>query len=177
MYADVVRHVQACEYCSTSKSKPALTRYSPGNVVSERPFQVVTMDFVIPLPMTRRGNKALLLLQDHFNKFLIVKAINDTSALEVGKAFEENIFRYFGDTSLIHHARDTRFMSEVIQTFAQIIQAKVKVHSQLSSTSKATRPKCEDNDTDGAVYVEDPLQTDWDDIVKEWVHAINNSRD
>ena len=58
LYADVVKHVQACEDCSTSKSKPQLKGYSPGNVISERPFQVVSMDFVIPLPQTRRGNTA-----------------------------------------------------------------------------------------------------------------------
>ncbi|GMG18449.1 unnamed protein product [Phytophthora fragariaefolia] len=55
LYADVVKHVQSCEDCSTSKSKPHLKGYSPGNVMSERPFHVVSMDFVIPLPRTRRA--------------------------------------------------------------------------------------------------------------------------
>ena len=91
-YADVVKHVQACEDCSTSKSKPQLKGYSPGNVISERPFQVVLMDFVIPLPQTRRGNTALLLFQDHFTGFVIAKAMIETGALEVAKSFEENIF-------------------------------------------------------------------------------------
>ena len=71
------------------------------------------MDFVIPLPQTRRGNTALLLFQDHFTGFVIAKAMNNTSALEVAKAFEENIFRRFGAPSLIRHDRDPRFMSEV----------------------------------------------------------------
>ena len=47
--ADVAKHVQACEDCSTGKSKPQLKGYSIGNVISERPFQVVSMEFVIPL--------------------------------------------------------------------------------------------------------------------------------
>ena len=38
LYADVVRHVQACEDCSTRKTKPALKGYSPGNIVFERPY-------------------------------------------------------------------------------------------------------------------------------------------
>ena len=51
LYADVAKHVQGREDCSTIKSKPDLRRYSPGNVVSDRPFQVVLTDFVIPLPV------------------------------------------------------------------------------------------------------------------------------
>ena len=71
------------------------------------------MDFVVPLPKTRRGNTALLRFRDHFTGFVIAKAMNDTSALEVAKAFEENIYRHFGALSLIRHDRDPRFMSEV----------------------------------------------------------------
>ena len=82
------------------------------------------MDFVMPLPRTRRGNTALLLFQDHFIGFVIAKAMSDTSALEVAKAFEENIFPRFGAPSLIRHDRDPRFMSEVFQTFAEMMQSK-----------------------------------------------------
>ncbi|GMF59144.1 unnamed protein product [Phytophthora fragariaefolia] len=57
LYADVSKHVQTCEDCSTSKSKPPLRGYSPGNVTSEYPFQMVSMDFVIPLPI--QGNAEL----------------------------------------------------------------------------------------------------------------------
>ncbi|GMF55598.1 unnamed protein product [Phytophthora fragariaefolia] len=88
LYADVSKHVQTCEDCSTSKSKPQLRGYSPGNVTSEYPFQMASMDFVIPLPVTRRGITALLLFQDHFTGFVIAKAMSETGALEVAKAFE-----------------------------------------------------------------------------------------
>ena len=124
LYADVVRHVQTRVGCSTSKSNPELKGYSPGNMVSERPFQVVSMDFVIPLPTTRRVNTELLLFQNHFDRFVIAKAMNDTSVLEVVKAFEDNIFRRFGAPSFIRHDRDPRFMSEFFQTFAEMTQAK-----------------------------------------------------
>ncbi|OWZ01975.1 reverse transcriptase [Phytophthora megakarya] len=46
----------------SSKSLPQLRGYSPGNVLAERPFQVESMDFVIPLPRSRRENTALLLV-------------------------------------------------------------------------------------------------------------------
>ncbi|OWZ05082.1 reverse transcriptase [Phytophthora megakarya] len=67
------------------------------------------MDFVIPLPRSRRGNTALLLWH------CSVTGDVDTDALTVTKVFEECIYRRFGAPSLIRHDRDPRFMSEVFQ--------------------------------------------------------------
>ncbi|GMF55637.1 unnamed protein product [Phytophthora fragariaefolia] len=178
LYADVVKHVQSCEDCSTSKSKPHLKGYSPGNVMSARPFHVVSMDFVIPQPRTRRGNTALLLFQDHFTGFVIAKAMSATGALEVAKAFEECVFRRFGAPSLIRHDRDPRFMSEVFQKFSEMMQSR-------SRAALSYRPQANGQQERSVktmiqrvrTYVEDPLQADWDAIAEKLVHAINNSRD
>ncbi|KAG3059254.1 hypothetical protein PI125_g25084 [Phytophthora idaei] len=90
LYADVEKHVKSCPDCSSSKSRPQLRGYSPGNVLAERPFQIVSMDFVIPLPKTRRGNTALLLFQCSFTGFVIAKTMSDTSALSVAQVFEDS---------------------------------------------------------------------------------------
>ncbi|POM66875.1 LOW QUALITY PROTEIN: Reverse transcriptase [Phytophthora palmivora] len=124
LYADVVRHVQSCEDCCTSKSKPHLRGYSPGNIVTDRRFHIVSMGFVIPLPRTRRGNTALLLFQDHFTGFVIAKAMAEPGALEVAKVFDENGFRRFGAPSLVCHDRDPRFMSEVFLKFSEMMQSR-----------------------------------------------------
>ena len=124
MYADVVRDVQACDDCSTSKSNPALKGYLPGNMVFERPSQVVSMDFVIPLPKTRRWNTEHLRLQCHLTGFVTAMGLSDTSTLGVAKAFDENIFRHVGAPSIIRHDRDPRVMSECVQKFAYMMQVK-----------------------------------------------------
>ena len=92
LYADVAKHGQVCEDCSITKSNPDLKGYSPGNVVFERPYQVVPIDFDIPLPVNRRGNTALLLFQYHFTGLVIAEAMRATGELEAAKPFEENTF-------------------------------------------------------------------------------------
>ncbi|OWZ12591.1 LOW QUALITY PROTEIN: reverse transcriptase [Phytophthora megakarya] len=89
LYADVARHVRSCPDCSSSKSRPKIRGYSPGNILSERPFQVVLMDFVIRLPKSPRGNTALLLFQCAFTGYGMGKAMADTTALRVAQVFEE----------------------------------------------------------------------------------------
>ncbi|POM73948.1 Reverse transcriptase [Phytophthora palmivora] len=137
LYADVVRHVQSCEDCCTSKSKPHLRGYSPGNI-----------------------------------------AMAETGALEVAKAFEENVFRRFGAPSLVRHDRDPRFMSEVFQKFSEMMQSR-------SRATLSYRPQANSQQERSVktmiqtvrVYLEYPLQADWDDIAEKMVYAINNSRD
>ena len=82
------------------------------------------MDFVIFLPVTRRGNTALLLFQDLFTGFVIAKAMSATGALEAAKAFEENVFRRFEAPTFVRHDRDPRFIGEVFQTFAKMMGSK-----------------------------------------------------
>ncbi|KAE9265160.1 hypothetical protein PR003_g32544, partial [Phytophthora rubi] len=93
LYADVEKHARSCPDCCSSKSRPQRRGYSPGNVLAERPFQMVSMDFVIPLPKSRRGSTALLLFQCSFTGFVMGKAMSDTTALVVAQAFEECVYR------------------------------------------------------------------------------------
>ncbi|OWZ07653.1 reverse transcriptase [Phytophthora megakarya] len=86
LYADVAKHVRSCPDCTSSKSRPTIRGYSPGNILAERPFQVISMDFVIPLPKSRRGNTALLLFQCAFTGYVMGKTIADTTVLRVAQA-------------------------------------------------------------------------------------------
>ncbi|GMF29474.1 unnamed protein product [Phytophthora fragariaefolia] len=45
LYADVEKHVKSCPDCSSSKSRPHLRGHSPGNILAELPFQLVSMTF------------------------------------------------------------------------------------------------------------------------------------
>ncbi|GMF46668.1 unnamed protein product [Phytophthora fragariaefolia] len=56
--------------------------------------------------------------------FVFAKAMSNTDALRFAQPFEECVYRRFGAPSLIRHDRDPRFMSEVFQAFAEIMQSK-----------------------------------------------------
>ncbi|OWZ13067.1 LOW QUALITY PROTEIN: reverse transcriptase [Phytophthora megakarya] len=151
LYADVEKHVK-----SSSKSKPQLRGYYPGNILAERPFQIISMDFVIRLPKSRRGNTALLLFQCAFTGFVIAKPM-----FKVAQVFEECIYRRFGAPSLISHDRDLRFMREVFQAFAEMMQSRPRatlsyrpqVNGQQARSVKTVMQSVK-------VYAEDPLKQD-----------------
>ncbi|OWZ07093.1 reverse transcriptase [Phytophthora megakarya] len=102
--------------------------------------------------------------------------MSDTDALTVAKVFEE--YRRFGAPSLIRHDRDPRFMSEVFQAFAELIQAR-------SNSTLSYRPQPNGKQEQSVktvmqsvkVYVGNSLQQEWDEIAERLVFAINKSHD
>ncbi|GMF66220.1 unnamed protein product [Phytophthora lilii] len=149
LYATVVRHVRACPDCSISKGKPQLRGYSPGNVLADRPFRIVSMDFVTPLPRTRRGNVSLLLFQCSFTSYVIAKAVSSTTAQDVADVFEECPIQARSRATLSYRPQANGQQERLVKSMIQTVK----------------------------VYVEDPLQQDWDEIAEKMVHAINNSMD
>ncbi|GMF44554.1 unnamed protein product [Phytophthora fragariaefolia] len=83
-----------------------------------------------------------------------------------------------GAPSLVRHDRDPRFMSEVFQAIAEMMQSR-------SRATLSYRPQANGHQERSVktvmqsvrVYAEDPLQQDWDEIVERLVFAINNSQD
>ncbi|OWY96271.1 reverse transcriptase [Phytophthora megakarya] len=142
------------------KSAPQLKGYSPGNVLAERPFQVVLM-----VSLSRRRS--------------LVEAIQPYYSDSVVDWLKSSkIYRRFGVPSLIRHDRDPRFMSEVFQAFAELIQARSR--STLSYRPQANGQQERSVKTvmqSVKVFVEYPLQQDWDEIAERLVFAINNSHD
>ncbi|OWY99455.1 LOW QUALITY PROTEIN: hypothetical protein PHMEG_00029537 [Phytophthora megakarya] len=75
MYADVERHVKECVDCASGKGHPSNPGPSPGNIEPRRPFEVVSMDFVTHMPKSERGNTFLLLFQDMFSGFTVIRSV------------------------------------------------------------------------------------------------------
>ncbi|OWY91285.1 reverse transcriptase, partial [Phytophthora megakarya] len=103
------------------------------------------------------GNIALLLWQCSFTGFVIAIAMSDTDVMTVAKVFEECIDRRFGAPSLIRHDVGPRFMNEVFQAFAELMQARSR--STLSYRPQANGEQERSVKTvmqSIKVYVEDP---------------------
>ncbi|OWZ03572.1 LOW QUALITY PROTEIN: reverse transcriptase [Phytophthora megakarya] len=178
LYADVTRHARSCPDCSSSKSQPTIRGYSPRNILAERPFQVVSMDYVIPLPKSQRGNTALLLFQCAFTGYVIGKAMADTTALRVAQAFEKCVYRRFGAPSLIRHDRDPRSMSEVFQSFTEMMQSRSRATLSYRSQANGQQERSVKPVMQSVrVYAEDSLQQDWDEIAEKLIFATNNPMD
>ncbi|GMF45520.1 unnamed protein product [Phytophthora fragariaefolia] len=86
--------------------------------------------------------------------------------------------RRLGAPSLVRHDRDPRFMSEVFQAFAEMMQSRSRATlSYLPQANGQQERSVKTVMQSVRVYAEDPLQQNWDEIVERLVFAINNSQD
>ncbi|GMF62340.1 unnamed protein product [Phytophthora fragariaefolia] len=119
-----------------------------------------------------------MLFQCSFTGYVIAKAMSSTKAQDVAEVFEEYQFRRFGAPTMIRHDRDPRFMSETFKAFAELIQARSRATLSYRPQANGQQERSVKSIVQTVnVYVEDPLQQDWDDIAEKMAHAINNSMD
>jgi len=80
MTSDVRHLVYHCEVCQAAKKGGAHKSSGRRRLHCGRPWQVVAVDLVGPMPLTPRGNKWILVLTDHFTRWQDVLAIPDATA-------------------------------------------------------------------------------------------------
>ncbi|POM68024.1 Reverse transcriptase [Phytophthora palmivora] len=79
---------------------------------------------------------------------------------------------------MIRHDRDPRYMSEVFQAFAEMIQSKSRATLSYRPQANGQQERSVKTVMQSVhVYAEDPLQQDWDEIAEKLIFAINNSMD
>ncbi|KAG2805061.1 hypothetical protein PC111_g17990 [Phytophthora cactorum] len=121
---------------------------------------------------------ALLLFQCAFTGCVIAKWMADTFALKVAQAFKESVYRRLGAPSMIRHDLDPRFMSEVFQAFADMLQSRSRATLSYRPHANGQQERSVKSVMASVrVYFENPLQQDWNELVERLIFAINNSVD
>ena len=93
-YKEIKDHVKECDECQKSKSETENIQPLNSIRVSE-PFELITMDIIGPiLPVSRKKNKYILVIIDHFTKWVELQPMMCQSAVEVARLVFEYICRH-----------------------------------------------------------------------------------
>lgn len=177
MHADVRRYVSTCLTCQANKPS---TQLPMGKLqplpIPERPWQVVTMDLITQLPLTKNGHDAIVVFVDKLTKMAHYAATTtNVTAMQLSQLFFKEVVRHHGIPESIVSDRDPRFNSIFWRS----------LWSQLSTTlsmSTAYHPQ-----TDGQTERQNrtleemlrayvgPTQDDWDEWLVAAEIAYNNS--
>ena len=87
MQEKVARFIRGCILCSTNKpSNMKYGLYHPFPVPT-RPWEIIAMDFVGGLPITRKGHDYLFVIVDRFNKMCVFMPCENTISRQVVTKF------------------------------------------------------------------------------------------
>src|SRR3954465_4667867 len=85
--------------------------------IPDKKWDVVTMDFITQLPLTKNGHDAIFVVVDKLSKTIkAIPTVTTVTAPEVADLFFHHIFRHFGLPSIIISDRDARFTGKFWQT-------------------------------------------------------------
>lgn len=107
------RYVQACITCKICKPPTVATAPQMGNqTVTNRPFQVLALDFIQSLPRSKSGNRHLLVLMDLFSKFTMLFPMRNIESKKMCTVVEDAWMRRYGTPEIVISDNATTFVGK-----------------------------------------------------------------
>lgn len=115
MRRDIEKHCFECISCESRRSPNPRHRAPLVSFTPSQPFQLVFAD-ITELPMTSKGNRYILVLMDHFTKYVNIYPMPDQRASTVAKCIFENYIQEHGVPERIHTDQGKQFDGELMHT-------------------------------------------------------------
>lgn len=118
MHADVVKFISSCSSCLSHKLPNHATLGKMGRPKQcTRPFQMLSIDFVGPLPSSRKQNAYLLVVVCCFSKYVMMFPMRRATAEGVIKHLEDSVFLVHGVPQTIFLDNGSQFISKSLDSF------------------------------------------------------------
>ena len=134
MHADLVQFAKNCPECTIVSGGGRVVKPPLHPIQVQRPFQIIGVD-IMDLPLTDRGNRHVLVFQDHFTKWPMVCPIPDQKSQQIVQILCDEIIPFFGVPEALLSDRGANLLSHLMMDICEMLGIK-----KLSTTSY--HPQC-----------------------------------
>ncbi|UYV73827.1 hypothetical protein LAZ67_11001042, partial [Cordylochernes scorpioides] len=176
MLKDVSEFVKTCHLCQSRKG----SNQSPSGLLqpippANYPFERIGIDFVGPLPSTKRRRKCIIVLTDYYTRYAETKAVSEATVKEVSTFLIEQIFLRHGAPRFLVSDRGSQFTSNLMKEVMKMCKVKhcftTSYHPQTNGlTERLNRTLINMI----SMYVNTD-QKNWDEILPFVTHSYNTT--
>lgn len=176
MHRDVTKFVNSCSTCLAYKTQNHATLGEMGRPKHcSRPHQMISIDLMGPLPVTRKQNSYILVVTCCFSKFCSIFPIKKATSDIIIKLLEEQVFLIHGVPQTIFLDNGSQFISKDISSFFKKykipnIYYTPKYTPQVNTVERYNKTII----TCLSMFVDQDHRT-WDNFIPKVQFAINNS--
>lgn len=176
MKSDIVTYVKNCTICLAHKvEQKAPIGQMCGRPHINKPWQLICVDLVGPLPKSTHGYMYILSIVDYFSKFPFFFPLRSINAKNIATILEDNVFMLTGVPDCIVCDNGKQFQSHIFKNLAAKYNIKLSYtalyHPQANAVERVHRVL----KTMLSSYVSDH-QRDWDTYLQKVACAIRSSK-
>ena len=177
MALDVYRHVQTCQSCQGRKSVPK--KKPAGKLLCirvDRPFEKIGMDLLGPFPLSRKGNRMIIVVVDYLTKWVELRALPTGKAVDVAEFFVSQIFLRHGAPQQVITDRGKCFLAELTQAVLKKLQTNHKTTSAYHPQANGQVERMNHTLADMLSMYVSSHHRDWDETLPYVCFAYNTAR-
>ena len=172
--ANIREYVKTCEKCQL-KGKPRRNQ-SLNPIEVTAPFEHIGIDAVGPLPMTKNGNRYLLVAMDYFSKWPFAKAVPDITAETTAKFLHEEIICEHGCFKQLTSDRGTNFTANIIRELCKRLKIRHTFTSAYHPQANGLVERFNRTLTSMLGKFANEFHADWDEYVSDVLFAYRTTR-
>ena len=132
---DVNNWVFCCDECGATKAPNKKPKAPLGSMPVGAPLDRLSTDVLGPLPESNRGNKFILVVSDHFTKWVEIFAIPDYTAATCANKILNEVIARFGCPYAIHSDQGSNYESLLFAELCRLLEIR-------KTRTSAGNPQC-----------------------------------
>ncbi|GBN73697.1 Transposon Tf2-9 polyprotein [Araneus ventricosus] len=177
LYGSTRRYISHCKECQRRKTPPQLP---PGRLQPieppDIPFAKVGIDLLGFFPVTRSGNRWIIVCTDYLTRFTVTKALPTGEAIEVAKFIVEEIILKHGSPKEMISDRGRTFLSNLVKTINELCQTSHLLTTAYHPQTNGLTERFNKTLADMLSMYTDVEQKNWDTVLPFVTFAYNSAK-
>lgn len=175
MFQDITDYVRACIECNRRKGHQVKRVGEIISMFASEPWQIVGIDIFGPLPVTANGNRYIIVITDHFSKFVILIPIPRMDALIIAKMYVDHLILKYGTPEKLLSDRGKQFTSELLRKLNELLEVRKIFTSAYHPQTNGLTERFNKTMAEMLSMYVNSNHNDWDDYLPFVAFAYNTS--